>query len=264
MRFWRRFRAAIILLIILVMLLLLYVFTSERDPYIGQRPIDQPNTVWYCPEYDTRFIVNAEGLAYGEIRQQNIMIDFTVIWSVFTPEAKLVQHYQEEGYSLDKDTLVAGNCKFAKKALTYQLTQDHIGAYDPSQLPTLFFNRIDNKSASFSMLGNRYAFGDRIYRSVHQKFAAFQPEMSKIASALDQLSSDTTLIMRNGEIQNNGDKKLEKLLSDYKDELQICKPLLVEFDSISVRDQTNIDSSEVVFDVTYIAAERLFNRYCFV
>lgn len=239
-------------------------FACENDPYYGRRPINQENSVWYCSEFDTRYIVNDEGLANGTIRNSTDGIPFTIIWSAVSNDASFVQNYRHTALGQKYDVLVDGTCEFSENEFVFNVLNDDTNVFDSETPPKLVFSKIDPNVSFHDFLGKSYIRNaEQALESVKEKFLAFRPEMNDIALAISKKDPNASLYFDHG-ILTSSDGKLESLPQNIDKQLEICKSLLIEFDSVHFAFGTSLEDGELMFSKTLIETSRLTNRYVFV
>lgn len=261
----RFFKISVISILVLFLLIIFVLFASwDADPYIGRRPVDQMGSTWYCEEYDTRFIVDPEDLAVGYIRNSTDQIPFTIIWSAFDNGAMFVQNYRETEHIGYYDFLFDGVCKFSKNKFVFQVLNDDTDIFDGETPPKLVFSKINSNVSFHDFLGKSYIWNaEKTLESVKEKFLAFRPEMNDIALAISKKDPNVSLYFDHG-ILTSSDGKLESLPQNIDKQLEICKPLLMEFDRVHFAYGNSLEDGELMFSKTLIETSRITNRYVFV
>lgn len=253
-----------IIMILVCMLPLVLLVACENDPYYGHRPSDQENSVWYCKDFDIRFIVDDEGSADGTIRNSTEQIPFTIIWSAESNDAFFVQNYRYTASGQKYDELIDGNCEFSENEFVFNVLKDDTKVFEGDTLPTLVFSKIDPNVSFYDFLGKSYiGNAEKALESVKEKFPAFRPEMNDIALAISKNNPNLSLAIDHG-ILTTSDGKHESLPQDVDKQLEICKPLLMEFDSVYFADGNSLEDGKLMFRKTLIDTSKIMNRYVFV
>lgn len=244
--------------------LLISQIACENDPYYGRRPINQRNSVWYCEEFDIRFIVNDEGFANGTIRNLTDRIPYTIIWSAVSNHAEFVKNYTHTALGQKYDVMFDGTCEFSENDFIFQVVIDDEKLFGGETPPTLEFSKIDSNVSFHDFLGKSYVWNaEETLKSVKEKFLAFQPEMNDIALAIAKRNSSTSLHFDQG-VLTSSDGKSDGLPQGIDEQLEICKPLLNEFDSVHLAFGKSLEDGALMFSKTLVETSRIFNRYVFV
>lgn len=261
----RIFKISVISILVLFLLIIFAFFAGwDADPYRGRRPVDQIGSTWYCEEYDIRFIVDPEDLIVGYIRNSTDQIPFSIIWSAFDNSAMFVQNYRETENDTDYDYLFDGVCKFSANKFVFQIVNDDTDIFDTETPPTLEFSKIDSNVSFHDFLGKSHVWNaEKTLKSVKEKFLAFQPEMNDIALAIAKRNSSTSLHFDQG-VLTSSDGKSDGLPQGIDEQLEICKPLLNEFDSVHLAFGKSLEDGALMFSKTLVETSRIFNRYVFV
>ena len=253
-----------IIMIFVCILLIALQFACENDPYYGHRPSDQENSVWYCKDFDIRFIVDDEGSADGTIRNSTERIPFTIIWSAVSNDAFFVQNYRRTTMGQKYDILLDGKCDFSENEFVFNVLKDDTKVFDSETPIKLKFSKIDPNGSFYNFLGNSYiANAEKSLESVKDKFLAFRPEMIDIALAISKNNPNCSLYLSHG-ILTSSDGKLESLPQNIGKQLEICKPLLMEFDSVYFAYGNSLEDGELMFSKTLIETSKIMNRNIFV
>lgn len=261
----RRFPHIKRIMIILVCILpLILQVACENDPYYGHRPKDQENSVWYCKDFDIRFIVNDEGSVDGTIRNSTERIPFTIIWSAVSNDAYFVQNYRYTELGQKYDVLLDGKCDFSENEFVFNVLKYGTKVFDSEAPPKLVFSKIDPNVSFYDFLGNSYiADAEKSLESVKEKFLAFRPEMSDIVLAISKNNPNCSLYLDHG-IFTSSDGKPESLPQNIDKQLEICKPLLMEFDSVYFAFGKSLEDGKLMFSKTLIETSKIKNRHVFV
>ncbi len=249
-----------IIMIFVCTLPIVLQFACENDPYYGHRPRDQENSVWYCKDFDIRFIVDDEGSADGTIRNSTERIPFTIIWSAVSNDAFFVQNYRYTTLGQKYDILLDGKCDFSENEFVFNVLKDDTKVFDSETPIKLVFSKIDTNGSFYNFLGNSYtANAEKSLESVKQKFLAFRPEMLDIALAISKNNPSCSLNLDHG-ILTSSDGKLESLPQNIDKQLEICKPLLMEFDRVYFAYGNSLEDGELMFSKTLIETSKIMNR----
>lgn len=117
------------------MLLMVCLCACDSDPYQGKRPINYPNTVWVCDEYDMRFSVNKDGkLEENYIVIQGEKYPLSFLWSALDERVSIKFNIHDEEIEL------YGKCKFSKNEFTIYVPDTK--GYLKDSPATLVFKRV--------------------------------------------------------------------------------------------------------------------------
>ena len=111
-----------------VILLCLFLCSCDVDPYEGQRPVEYPQTQWFCVDYGISFSVGEKyEVSDAKMPVNGEEIPFTFLWSSFDNSVNINFKVGGEADSL------SGECEFGEEEFTVTI-KDTKGYYPDEQV----------------------------------------------------------------------------------------------------------------------------------